>query len=101
MNRKPSASGDISDWFLVKVLMLCRETGERRWIHHWSPVWKDGSDWSDFMWSEGNYSCDCNRRNFFNDVGAGLEDNECGEGGFIVEKIIDTRTGELLYSEKP
>lgn len=49
-------------------------------------------DWhGDFIWSEGNYSCDCNRSSFFGD------DEDCSEGKYSVRITADS--GEELYSE--
>ena len=36
-------------------------------------IWPDGGS-SDWWWSDGNMSCDCNRGEF-----VGIEDMECGE----------------------
>lgn len=45
----------------------------------------DGA-WEDhhlFMWTEGNYSCDCNRADFFASVvGEEIEDQPCGEAEY-------------------
>ncbi len=43
------------------VLLKNNETGEERKIHH-DEDWDDGSN---YLWTEGNYSCDCNRHLFF------------------------------------
>lgn len=48
------------------------------------PEW-DGSDSDDairFMWEEGNYSCDCNRCEYFD------EDCECSEGKYEAEVLL-------------
>ena len=54
----------------------------------------------DFIWSEGNYACDCNRADFF--YGAKGTDQsehpECGDNKYSV-KIIRKSTGEVLYDE--
>lgn len=67
-----------------------------------SRTYQEEYDWSpgsEFNWSEGNYSCDCNRALFFRragneEVGANLI---CGEGKYYVE--IRSAEGELLYKD--
>lgn len=62
-------------------------------------------DWeSDFWWSEGNMSCDCNRCLEFL-RGQGIEDEKineleprCGQGNYSVE-IFDCTNGECLYKD--
>ena len=53
-----------------------------------------------FMWEEGNYSCDCNRSIFLykGDKNKKLWCNRC-DNIIIVDKIIRTDTGEILYTE--
>ena len=57
-------------------------------------------DDSDFMWRDGNFSCDCNRGDFFLQA-QGIEppqDSECSTGKYSV-RITDADTGEVLYDE--
>lgn len=63
-------------------------------------VWR-GKLWSsDCIWSEGNFSCDCNRELFFcralnmNEP----EEIECGDSRYAV-RISNDVTGEVLYDE--
>ena len=61
---------------MYKVLLRNNETGEERWVEYNMP-WEEHSD---FMWTEGNYACDCNRHLFFErSKGQEPEDAECGE----------------------
>ena len=58
------------------------ETGQVRFYH-------DDLEWCDessvFMWTEGNYGCDCNRSLFFYGVPPDHEiESPCGEGRFTV-----------------
>lgn len=58
-------------------------------------------DTTKFLWSEGNYSCDCNRRLLF-DRAAGCEDDAswavpCTDGLFSVR--VTRADGSVLYSE--
>ena len=57
------------------------------------------TDMDDYMWSDGNYSCDCNRALFF--ARAADEDDDidiqCGESAYSV-RIFDL-SGKLLYQD--
>jgi hypothetical protein len=83
----------------MKVLIKEVASGEIR-------EWAGGSDleWSgEFIWSEGNFACDCNRRDFFheNDVGYDPEaegNDKCGDSAFVV-RITDS-AGSLLYEDE-
>lgn len=49
-----------------------------------------------FMWSDGNYSCDCNRALFFaNTVGDPDPDQECGDKAYSVR--ITSENGSVLH----
>jgi hypothetical protein len=55
-----------------------------------------GLDWteegSDYMWSEGNYACDCNRALFFaRAAGEPDPDRPCGDSAFGVRILVDGR----------
>lgn len=56
-------------------------------------------DWPPFIWTEGNYSCDCNREIFFHRA-QGLEIDvmtpRCGDGRYRV-KI--EQAGQETYDE--
>jgi hypothetical protein len=49
-----------------------------------------------YIWSEGNFSCDCNRALFFN--GKYTDDMPCGDGGYSVN-LYSTKTGQYFYKE--
>jgi len=43
---------------------------------------------AEYMWSEGNYACDCNRRDFFAQcLGEGGLDVACGSGRYSVHIV--------------
>lgn len=74
-------------------------TGETRVYRTEEPEWEDG--WSDFIWDEGNYSCDCNRWLFW-ERAAGRSpatDVPCSDGVYRVDRIVREDTGEVLYEE--
>lgn len=54
----------------------------------------DIEDLFTYMWDEGNYSCDCNRRSYFE--GHYVEDSPCGEEAFSVRVRYK---GEVAYNE--
>jgi hypothetical protein len=57
-----------ADWRKFKAMISLRKnaTGEVRAIEHWSfEPYEDG----DYLWTEGNYACDCNRHLFFERAG--------------------------------
>ncbi len=60
----------------------------------------------EFMWSEGNYGCDCNRYLFFERAGCHEPTDEeselhcnCGEDRYTVLCIVDMETGKTIYAE--
>ncbi len=62
-------------------------------------ITENGRDSWAFAWAEGNQSCDCNRRRYFEgDDFDDDADNECTETDYIV-RIFDANTGEMLYDE--
>jgi hypothetical protein len=90
-------------WLPVDVTLLDTVTGERRTYATWESL-HGGEGFSDFIWTEGNYSCDCNRYLFFQyAIGACpedvMDDAKCGDGRFRVESIISAADGTLLYGE--
>lgn len=59
------------------VKLLDTETGEQRIV--------DAEYDNEFIWAEGNYSCDCNRRLFFErSKGNEPDDVECGESRYVI-----------------
>ena len=60
--------------------------------------WYRNDEFSEFIWSEGNYSCDCNRCLFFKRVKDEDEsDCECGDNEYSV-RIYDEK-GKLIYTD--
>lgn|SRR5687768_1587123 len=60
---------------------------------------------SDFIWSEGNYACDCNRHLFFERAGGNEpysdpdypNPDDCTDGGYSVR--ITDNAGSVLYQD--
>jgi len=53
----------------------------------------------EFLWNEGNYSCDCNRAIFFDVAGGGdgNPEQQCGLERYIVKLVSDD--GEIILDE--
>ena len=57
----------------------------------------DGEDAPDtYLWSEGNYACDCNRANFF--YGDDDCDVSCGDTAYSV-RLRNKKNGRVYYNE--
>lgn len=71
-------------------------------------LWTTDDDYDDlisvFQWSDGNYSCDCNRAILF--LGTDYENAECGDSRFTILKLealaqdADGPATDLNYSEE-
>ena len=89
-------------YFTGRVTLRDTVTDECRSFNDAYLSFDDDGSFFDFQWSENNYSCDCNRRLFFERAG-GREPEEhempCGEGRFLVVSIIHP-DGRLLYTEE-
>jgi len=98
-------SGD-ADFIVVNLLVEIKQVSDgtisskvwKDW--HWYP--KAGAYW----WKDGNASCDCNRKSFFNEglelptinIDSEDEDFPCGNGEYTL-RLTNQDTGEVLYSE--
>lgn len=80
---------------MILITIRKNSTGEQR-------QYADDQEWDgNFIWSEGNFGCDCNRHLFF-ERASGKEcddDFPCGTTEYTVISII--RDGEVLYEETP
>ena len=67
-----------------KVAIRKVATGEVR-------IYEEALDWpGDYLWTDGNYGCDCNRALFFAEAGGEDRrevDIECGETAFEVDYV--------------
>lgn len=73
----------------VQIDILKVKTGETRTIEE---DYGDEEDYNPFFWSDGNFSCDCNRAIMFGDE----EDIPCGNTEF---RVNIREEDEILYSE--
>jgi hypothetical protein len=87
--------------------LLCRlvitrvSDGERRTLDGEHLFFEDdGESLHTFIWSDGNYHCDCNRAGFFAEAG-GEEgvDEPCTNGKYHV-RIEDIEDGGMLYEDE-
>lgn len=82
------------------VLIRRNSDGEIR--RYTSPV-----DWDDnslYWWQEGNFGCDCNRRDCFERAGGrepGHDESPCGDEAFAVLKAILPDGQEIVIDEAP
>jgi len=86
-------------WWVDSVVHIRdNETGEVRQYED-EQIWRDG-DVCAFIWSEGNFGCDCNRQLFFWRAAGEPEhdDYECGHSKFSV-RIINPVDGSVIYDE--
>ena len=59
--------------------------------------WDDADPDADFVWSEGNYACDCNRRIFFHGGKMDPHLNPCGSTEFSVR--LRDEAGKVVYQD--
>lgn len=74
------------------VYITKTQTGETR-EHKCDFEWNDSSY---FMWTEGNFSCDCNLSIFFYENTDDDPDQKCGNIDFKIEKIVLQNGHEVL-----
>jgi hypothetical protein len=74
------------------------ETGEVR-VYREDSVWNGTNE---FMWSEGNFSCDCNRAMMFQRAIDEEQtwDHDCGDQGYSVLRIV-LPDGREVYNGDP
>jgi hypothetical protein len=79
----------------MTVTALLRDPAgvEREYSTEWD---ESGRDIVEFMWSDGNYACDCNRSLFLYNWDA-TRDIPCGNTIVYLSLKID---GEEIYSER-
>lgn len=79
---------------MATVFIRDNATGEVRTMP-WEDDWVDVDD---YLWSEGNYACDCNRALFFaRAVGEDDPSRSCGDGAYSVR--IVSSDGRELYAD--
>jgi hypothetical protein len=84
----------------TKIIVEIRrnDTGEIRALEMDDQI-EDGMKFpSDFIWEDGNFSCDCNRSLFFRNAGGAYEHARCTDGRYSVNLSLKD-TGEVYYRE--
>lgn len=81
------------------VYITCVATGETRTMKNYGGItWDLDYPGADFIWSEGNFACDCNRALFFEEaIGNDDPDRECGSEAYTVRIVAPN--GDVLYDE--
>lgn len=92
-------------WGKVIVKIKNNKTCEIRNYNTEEYLCKKGNEnsfeFNDWIWTEGNYSCDCNRSLFFGyAIGNNFEEScaDCSDGRYSVN-IYSEKNGKLLYKE--
>jgi hypothetical protein len=79
-----------------RVLLRDNQTNKEQWYVNESP-WGEGSY---FLWTEGNYSCDCNRHIFF-EIAADRDTGDCPCGEIRYTAICAEANGERIILDDP
>lgn len=96
---KPSHPLKDGRWVRVTVHIRNDKTGEVREYESHEILGLGEESPSDFIWTEGNFSCDCNRYLFFQRAKGESEDERgCGEEGYSV-RLTNPVTGRVYYDE--
>lgn len=79
----------------------CNGTGEVREYDMTAWLEPDAEAPSDFIWADGNFACDCNRKIFFGRaIGFEYEDEDtpCGDSAYSVQ-MVNPADGSVWYDE--
>ena len=90
-------------WVDIIAHIRCIETGEVRKYETQTIFWDEDENYPNtYIWSEGNYSCSCNRYSFFEQATGrkcgDISDHECGDDEYMVN-LENPKTGEVYYRE--
>lgn len=90
-------------WVEVEVHIIRNSDGVERTYRDMDELLRDdGETWSDYMWRDGNWSCDCNRYLFFQRAAGEEEiddDGPCGHDAYTVW-IVNPADGSIIYDER-
>lgn len=86
----------------MRYLVICLYTETNKYLSYLYDI-QSGEDAQEvYLWTEGNYSCDCNRSLFFlpeeYDINKMMP---CGDVAFKLFCIINVDTEKVLYVAKP
>lgn len=90
-------------WVRIQVRIRENSSGlVRTWSDHAGFTDDSEQEPSIFIWTEGNYSCDCNRRLFFlwacGEAEADGDERACSDTEYSIE-VINPANGRVIYSE--
>lgn len=91
----------MAEYTIVKTIevICCNATGEIRERASTMFWWHRDDALGTFIWSDGNFACDCNRAMFFADAKGEPDPNvECSHGAYSVQ-IKNSKTGEVIYED--
>lgn len=89
------------DHTTLKIIeaIRCNATGEIRERESCIYWWHRDDGPHTFIWSDGNFSCDCSRAQFFAAAAGEPDPNiSCSDGLFSV-RLTNWKTGEVFYDE--
>ena len=104
VKREPPAIASMcgeSIWVEIDVVVKHNDTGEIRTLSTTAILDNETYEPHLFIWEEGNYSCDCNRKIFWGRaIEHEYEDEEtpCGDGKYSIN-LVNPKTGEVVYRE--
>ena len=87
----------------IPVVIKIMRARDRVIREYYATEYEHDGVWNSFIWTDGNYGCDCNRHLFFERAAgheAINEDYDCSTGKYIVLAISRVDTGETLYCEE-
>jgi len=94
------------EFFEADVHLLDTLTDERAIFRSQYEQLDESGEYLEYIWAEGNFSCDCNRGTFFeqsseptDDDGTAPLEHPCGDGRYRVEKLVRLSDGKVLYYE--
>lgn len=87
-------------WVAIVAEIRDNATGVVRQYQSDDILMRGDAEPSSYVWEDGNYSCDCNRRLFFARAANDDEnfDSECSYGLYSV-RLRNKKSGRVFYSE--
>jgi hypothetical protein len=91
---------DKHTWVAIIHEIRDNRTGEVRRANDEAILNEETGEPSTYIWSDGNFSCDCNRQLFFWRAGGedDTREHQCGHERFSV-RLINPETGRVFYDE--
>lgn len=83
------------------IEILDARTGETAAFFDQGSIWEEDGELNDYMWAEGNYSCDCNRALFWHraqGIDISPDAVACSNDRYFA-KATRLDTGEIVFDE--